>query len=107
MVHQWVTEKFPNAKPPPKSETATGLGAPAAARIRRRLATNSKSKDRTRPANTASAVVAQIAAIVGHAKKHHEIRQLIRCSLRDAIVELEQERAMAAERFIAARRGAP
>jgi hypothetical protein len=54
----------------------------------------------------AEAIVTQIRAIVDHAKKNHAVCLRVRCALRDAIVELEQERIAAAERFLASRRGA-
>jgi hypothetical protein len=54
----------------------------------------------------ASAILAKIEAIVAQAKANGDIRQRVRCAFRDGVVELEGERLLAAERFIASRRKA-
>jgi hypothetical protein len=57
-------------------------------------------------ANAASAiVVSQVRALTRYGVEHPEVRLQLRAAMRDAVVELEQSRLVAAETFLASRRG--
>jgi hypothetical protein len=51
------------------------------------------------------AILAQIEAIIAHAKENHDVRQAVRCALRTGVAELEEARVIAAETFLARRGG--